>query len=475
MQPLLNKRLPSFLGFFFLLLAIGTITWLSRNAILFGTLAADDNTPKDVRVSNITDSSFTVSYVTDANVAGTLAVGTANQTNQVTLDDRDKKQNTPQEYTTHYITVTNLTPSTPYTFTITSGGETFQNGETPYQVTTGPPLTIESAANTIITGKVTHDNGTPATNVIVYVSAANSQVLSALTNNTGTYNLDLKTMRAANLTSLMALSAQSSLTVHIMDATKKSEASVLRGQANPIPLIVLSKNYDFAVSNEPLVPSPTATDSAELSGTPSVTPFSFPTTEQGEAGTAPQILTPQEKQQFIDQQPLFRGKALPNESVTITINSEHTVTATITADANGNWQFRPDEPLEPGTHTITIRTIDASGLMRSITQSFVVYAEGSQFTEPSVSPSANPTNTPIPTATATPRATNTPTPTKTTATGTPGANPTATATPTKAAAATISATTPPIPVTGNTSTILTIAGIISAVAIGALLLVFAAL
>lgn len=475
-QPLLNKRLPSFLGFFFLLLAIGTITWLSRNTILFGTFAAKDNTPKNVRISNITDGSFTVSYVTDANVAGTITFGTTGKMDQVILDDRDTAQNTPNEYTTHYITVKNLSPSTTYTFTITSGSENFLNGESAYQVTTGPAVTSASS-DAIITGKATNADGSPARGAIVYVATNNSQVLSTLTNDSGNYQINLKSLRTNNLTSLMNLDDDTPLTLQIIDATEQSEVSVLKGQINPIPLIILSKNYDFAVSTQPIEPSPVATDSADLSGTPGASSISFPTVAQGETATSPQILNPQKDQGLVDQQPVFRGRGLPNETVTITINSEQTINTTVTTDSNGNWQYRPEEPLEPGNHTITIRTIDASGLMRIITQSFVVYAEGSQFTEPSVSPSANPTNTPTPTATATPRATNTPVPITitTTATVTPTPTTVATLSPTTISTTTITATPPPIPVAGNTSLILTVVGIVSALTIGALLFVFATL
>lgn len=469
-----RKRLPSIFGFFFLLMAIVTIGFLSRNAILFGTKAAAGNTPKEVKISNVSDTTFTVSYATDANVLGTIKFGSLGKMDQVALDDRDKPQAKPTEHTTHHITVENLAPSTTYSFTITSGDENFLDGEAAYQVTTGAALEASSTTETIMTGKVTNDDGSPATGALVYVSGSNSQVLSTYTNGSGSYTININTMRTNNLASFINLVSDTVLQLQIVDATKESKVSLLTSQTNPIPMVILSKNYDFAVSNDPLAPSPVASDSADLSGTPSVSPVSFPTTAgDEEAVTAPKILTPQEEQEFKDQQPLFKGQAEPNETVTITINSEQTITAKVQTDANGNWQYRPDEPLEPGNHTITIRTIDASGLVRTITKSFVVYAEGSQFVEPSVSPSANATNTP--TATPKPQATNTPTPTKkVTATTT---NPTATNTPTPttkvATSITASPTTPPIPVTGNPSLLLTIVGIISAVGIGALLFIFA--
>jgi hypothetical protein len=475
---ILNKRFPSFVGFFFLLMAIGTIMWLSRNTILFGTKAATDNVPKDVRITNVTDTAFTVSYITDDNVLGSIKLGKSGQTDQVILDTRDISDGISKEYTVHYITARNLSPATEYTFTITSGSENFSNNATPYEVTTATKLTdqlsdltggeIESST---LTGKVILDDGTTPSEALVYVSSSDSQFFSTLVKPDGTYSLELTKLRNKTLSDLISLDLDSVLTMQVVNATKTSDISILYSQIDPVPLITLSKNYDFTLSDEPISSSPTASESATQDEE-----AEFPTTEQ-ETSSTPQILTPDEEQEFKDQQPLFRGKAVPNETVTITINSEQTITATVTADNKGNWQYRPDVPLEPGTHTITMRTVDASGLMRVITQSFVVYAEGSQFTEPSVSPatSATPTPTAKPTATPTAIPTNTPAPTKpgTTATATP--SPTATPTPTKIAAATISVTTPPIPVAGNTSLTLTILGIMAAIGIGALLFVFATL
>lgn len=479
-QRILNKRLPSLFGFLFLLFAVGTIMWLSRNTILFGTKAAADNIPKDVRISNITDTAFTVSYTTDASVLGSIQFGQTGQTNQVALDDRDTGGS--KEHTVHYITVKNLSASTNYTFTITSGTEKFSNNNVPYDVTTATKLDSSSSEtngqqteSSTLKGKVILDDGSTPSEGLVYITSANSQLISTIIKADGSYSVSLTNLRNNNLSDFLILNPDDILTVQVVDSKKTSDISLLYSQTDPVPLITLSKNYDFAVSDEPLSPSPVASES----GTESP---AFPTTEQGgeEKGTTPQILTPQEEQGFKDQQPLFTGKAVPNETVTITINSDQTITATVTADRNGNWQYRPNVPLEPGTHTITMRTVDASGLMRVITQSFVVYAEGSQFTEPSVSPSASGTVTPTAKPTATPTAiptnTATPAPTKpgATATATPTPTKTATPSPTKIAASTISASKPPIPVTGNTSLTFTIVGIITAIGIGALLFIVAA-
>jgi hypothetical protein len=161
-------------------------------------------------------------------------------------------------------------------------------------------------------------------------------------------------------------------------------------ETHPIPTIVLSKDYDFRQSQSPIAP---------VSGN-SVNFPSFTSTS-----SAVQILTPKNDQTLTDQQPMFRGTSAPDQNVKIVIHSNQAIQTTVKADQNGNWNYRPPSNLSPGTHTITIQALDASGILKTITQSFVVYASGQQINPP-------PSGTPTPTPTKTPTPTPTPTPTK---------------------------------------------------------------
>ena len=163
-------------------------------------------------------------------------------------------------------------------------------------------------------------------------------------------------------------------------------------------------------------------------------------------------MLPRKDQEFSDQQPQFNGLALPNQEVTVTIHSEESIETKVTSDANGVWRFRPEQPLSPGQHTITIVTRDAFGLLRSITQSFTVFAQGTQVNQ-SATPSATPTLS-LPTKTPTPtiKPTNTPTPTRT-PTPTPRVIGQAlTPTPTKTPTPTIKPTNTPTPTRTPTPT-----------------------
>ncbi len=451
-----NKRVPSFIGVFIFIFAIGTITWLSRNTILFGTKAAISNTPQNVQVSNITDASFTISYTTGDSVLGTINYGKTQPPAQIALDDQDK--GTAAAHSVHLITIKNLDPATKYFFIITSGDKNFDNKNVPYDVTTGPKITTAQQQVTTIKGKVILDDGRAPGEALAYVSSSDSQTFATLVQADGSYQFNLDSIRDKSLAKTITLTPDAKLNLQIIDSTHKSNVALLLSQAGNIPIIILSKDYNFTIGNEPLSPSPIASASG--------TPAAFPTTSEINTNK-PQILTPQTDQSFKDQQPLFKGKAVPNADVEITIQSAQEINTTVSADPNGNWQYRPTTALAPGNHTITIKTVDASGIVKTITQSFVVFAAGSQFTEPSGTPTVSPTTKP----TTAPTSTAVPTSVKTTTTPTAIPTTTTAPSPTKITS-NLSPTTPPVPVTGNTSLMFTIIAIASTVSIGALLFFF---
>lgn len=390
---LLNKKLPSLLSIVLVSVSLVTISWLSGNIILFGTKAATANVPKNVQISNISDSSFTVSYTTDEKVFGTIAYGKDKNLGGVGIDDRDQLLGKPVAHRVHHITVQGVNPSTTYYVSIASGDETFMNNKDFYHVTTAPPSLDKPTAQPPLAGKVTLDDGSIPNEAIAYVKTDSSQLLSTVLKPDGSYLIPLNSMRKVDFSSYVAFSPLTKLDIQIISPTLQSSLSTLAGQANPVPLIILSKNYDFSLEDRfsafSASDSATASDSASPADSPGL-PDIVDTT----IVTTPQITTPKEAQTFTDQQPRFSGKTIPNADVEVIINSGTEQRATVQSDGYGNWSFRPSTPLDAGNHSITINSPDADGFMQQITNSFTVYAEGGQFIEPSVLPSVSPTARP---------------------------------------------------------------------------------
>lgn len=450
-----NKRIPTLFGLLIILFGIAVTTYLVRTGVIVIGRATPSNIPYDIRITNIQDTSFTVSYITSQKASGTLSFGKDNALGNIFLDDRDNDTGNVNSYTVHHITVKNLEPQTKYYFSIVSDQKTFTNNGSPFEVTTAPALSKQPSAVAPMAGKIVLTDGEVPKEGIVYVTAPSAQTLSILLKNDGSYILPLNSMRTFDLSSYFTFDDETPLQILAVSDSLKSEVNVLADSTDPVPKITLSKNYDFTVSIEPSASVSSQLKFPKLSAT-------------GSAVKEPNITSPKKDEKFIDDQPLFKGVADPSSDVTVTIESSEKIQAKIQTDKNGNWSFRPDKPLASGEHTITIQARDKFGILKTIKQSFVVFAQGSQVQE-SATPSATPTVkvSPTPTPTTVPGATTTPTPTPTlTPTPTPISIPTITPTPTIIAKITPMVTPPAV---GDSALFLTGIAALITTSIGVLL------
>ncbi|HWY79980.1 MAG TPA: Ig-like domain-containing protein [Candidatus Sulfotelmatobacter sp.] len=443
---LLNKKLPSYVGIFVLLIALSITILLSGNAFIFVSKATVGSDPKGIQISNISDTTFTISYTTDAPAIGTISYGTDPSTPSIMLDDRDQQTSKTLEHQVHIITIKHLIPSTKYYYVIDSGTQKAENNGKPFEITTDAPLSSKQIVQPLI-GTVALSDGSIPTEGIVYITSAGTQQLATLINSGGTYQLSLNQLRNSTMDAFTSLTPDTELQLQVITATQHSTATVLVRDAAQVPKIVLSQNYDFTLGITQL-----ASGSGQIASQAAFPIFGTPVSV-----SSPEITTPKDTQTFKDQQPMFQGKALPNTEVDIIIQSNQEISVKLQSDTAGSWQFRPSITLAPGKHTITIKSINASGIMQTLSRSFTVYAAGSQFIEPSVSPIAS-TVSPSPTLAITPTATPT-TIVVPTATVVPTGKPTPV--PSKA----------PIPKTGSSAIVTGITAGISVLGVGALLFI----
>ena len=395
-----NKRIPTLLGIFLIILGIGITSYLVKIGVILTSKAGPSETAQNIRISNITNRSFTVSFTTEALAIGSINFGKDKNLGQTALDDRDK-QGDLKEHKIHYITVENLDSSSDYYFSITSGSKEFlQNGE-PFIVKTAPVSSGSSFAEKTIKGKVVLPNGDPPAETVVYLNSDNSQTLSTLIKEGGSYSFSLNSLKTQDLSSYFTFSNETVLRLLVLgEDSLTSNARFGNFESEELPSITLGNDYDFTQSN-----LSTASQSAS-------TGFSSLISQESTVENIPKINIPENNQTFIDSQPKFSGTAIPNSTVEITIHSDDNIKAQVVADAYGNWSFRPTTSLSPGEHTITIITREASGILRTITQSFTVFASGTQVSEsatPSATPVVTPTSVPISTPTLIPIPTATPT------------------------------------------------------------------
>ncbi|MBI2420674.1 MAG: fibronectin type III domain-containing protein [Candidatus Levybacteria bacterium] len=120
MRDIWARRIPTLLGIFLISIGIGITTFLVNQGTIFRIGAAPSNTPKNINITNISQTSFTVSWLTDEKVIGSINFGETKELGQTALDERDQLSKDLQVYNVHSVTIQNLSPSTNYYFSITS-------------------------------------------------------------------------------------------------------------------------------------------------------------------------------------------------------------------------------------------------------------------------------------------------------------------------------------------------------------------
>lgn len=165
--------------------------------------AEPEETIDNIRLSNVRDGSFVVSWVTDVSSDGHVDWGTQIPPTNVAADPVTNS-------TTHYVTISGLAFNTTYRFRVRSGAAIDDNHGAYYAVTTGPLLGAPSPGRTIYSQVVMPDLVTPAPNAIVYVyiedndssgTLGESQLLTARSEANGYWSLDLNGTRTANAAS----------------------------------------------------------------------------------------------------------------------------------------------------------------------------------------------------------------------------------------------------------------------------------
>src|SRR3989344_1066753 len=231
-----NKKIPGLFGIFLTTISVAITVYLVRQGVIFLTRASPTEIPKNIRVTNISDKSFTLTYSTDDSVIGSLNVGVSDDTEQIILDDRDQLSQSLNPYKTHSITVKSLEPSTNYKYSITSGSEKVLNENKLFEIST-------------------------------------------LTKEDGSYLLPLNSLRSKDYTNYYTFSEEDELKLVVTDGLSTSKVSLSMRQINPVPTIILSSNYDFRIDQNPLAPQPSE----------STSDTSFPDAKPLESGAEPII------------------------------------------------------------------------------------------------------------------------------------------------------------------------------------------
>jgi hypothetical protein len=369
-KGLFNKRIPTTFALLVLIGVIAISTVLVQKGIFYIGKAAPENQPENVSISNVTDTSFTVSFTTPGSVDGVLTMSDVSVGNSLILDDRDKKNGGQGKYYSHLITAPNLKANSKYVFKLLVGAKVYS--DLSYSATTASVIPEAPPPQNPIFGKVLLPDGTPARDSIVSAKTKDSQLISAITDEKGQFIIPTNSLRTSNFNQYFILQENSSMTITALRQTMKSTVDTTFSVAKNLPSITLQEQYSFSHQTVE-----TSTEASKLN-------LTLPTS----SGKTVDITNPKEGQTFIDQRPLLTGVAYPNSKVTIQL--KNAFEKQVISSPLGTWSFRSDTPLSQGDHILTILTPDNTGAYIRISRNFTIFPLGSQ-----VAQSATPSATPI--------------------------------------------------------------------------------
>lgn len=179
-------RFPTLLGLTLLLLGIGSGVYLTVQNQTVITQAAPDQTPQDIRISNIEPKSVTISWRTNTPVSAFVNYGENQFISNVAFDIRD--QDNPGTRSLHYVLLKDLTPAITYQYKIVSG----KLDNLPQEQFTTPAEVSQSDLKPII-GNVL-DNNEPLSEGIVYLEIPGSILQSALVKNFGSFIIPINSI-----------------------------------------------------------------------------------------------------------------------------------------------------------------------------------------------------------------------------------------------------------------------------------------
>jgi hypothetical protein len=431
--PFAKRQIPTLLGLGILVVSlVAGVLVFGEGPGVFAPRATPETTPKNVRVTNLTDKSFTISFVTEEATSGFVKYGTQEGAlRSQASDDRDQLSGSVGNFPLHHITVRGLTPGTTYYYTLGTGSVSrFDNNGEPFVIATLPTPAGATAINKTIYGTLVTPAGAPAEGSLVYISGNDLGGMSSLVKASGSWAIALANARSQNGADFAQLTDDSVLNFVAQgtDPTLSSIFSLPISEAQPVPKLMLGET--------PPAQPPAVTTPAVDSDTPandeiegSLTDLLNELAEEEEAGAEEESeesavldLTTADATESptVNTQPTIKGSAAPGVVVTIEINSEHTIIQTLVADENGGFSLdlaSLDQQLEPGEHTVTFSYTDpATNQPITRTQTFTVADSTNQLAQAdtsSTSPfgSGDPfpvETTPTPTATPSPTPVTTP-------------------------------------------------------------------
>lgn len=367
------RKFPTLIGIILFILFVGGFAFAFERIVRLPGQASASIVPKLVEVTNVSDATFTLSWITELPATGAITVSSKKSKSQVFYDERDGTGKL-KTFTTHTVTVRSAKPNTVYAIKILSNGKTFLDSGKPYEVQTASVISGSTNGEPAY-GSVVESSGQPASGALVYLTITNGQTLSTVVAESGSWIIPLNLLRTADLTQFLSHEDRMNEQIVVRLGSEESFTTTDTLNDSPVPEMQLGKTYDFR-RQQAQIPRP-----PDVLGATTIT-----------------LVKPQEGSSLATTVPLIQGTGIPGNLVSITLSITNPVGGTATVGGDGLWRYTPPAPLAPGKQSVTITTVDENKKPIAITHMFEILKSGTQVLG-SATPSATPALSPTPAST----------------------------------------------------------------------------
>lgn len=393
-------KIPTVVGMLLIIFIIGIIAVVSESFLRTITTASGSIQPANIHTTNISDSTFTVSWTTQIPATGALSLTTSHGT-RVLFDDQDTKGQ--GQYLTHSVTMRSAVPDTDYTITILSNGKKTLNSKVPYTVHTGALLTTASGNLEPAYGTIVTETNQPVRGALVYVTLEGGQTLSAISKPSGTWLIPLNLVRTQDLSSYLPVTERMTETIIVRTSSQETNALTDTLNDSPVPNMVPGKTYDFRKLTAYVPGQPVALQTTPQVQKPANAVLGTSSTKPANTVS---LVIPAEGAALPTTLPLIQGTGIPGKTVSLVIGITKPIGDTTVVGANGVWSYTPKKPLSPGKQSVTITTQNIQNKPVAITHMFEILKSGTQVLgDATPSATLTPTSTPTATVSATPEIT----------------------------------------------------------------------
>ena len=400
-NPSAKKQIPTILGLLILIFSLGAGVLLFGNGTgVFAPRANAESTPKNIRVSNVTDKTFTVSFYTDEETIAFVKYGKKGEKlTEQTADDRDQLSGIVKAYRLHHITVRGLDAGSDYEYILGTGSDNFDNAGENYSIKTAVKPGTSPQNNQTIYGNIVMADQTPAEGAIVYLYHENMGTMSTLVKSSGTWGLSLSNAFSSDGSNYANLTDESKIQIKLqgIEPSMITNWQTTVAEAQPVQELILGaenaaleveeevdSEYSDFVNKEELLASESATTNSSSSGSAEINlPNSTDTSMIEESSSSgalgglleeelvatPVVLdlsTVEEDQEasattVTTTQPVIKTTLPANTTVRVEIHSDTQIDQTLQTDENGELIVDVSslgQDLEPGEHTASYTYID---------------------------------------------------------------------------------------------------------------------